>query len=82
MKRNIKFYILGFAVVFYAIFLTGDALGQHTWARVFDAGNAYLIQPTSDGEYIAAGNRGNNIWVFKLDSSGTITWQNVYGDID
>lgn len=46
----------------------------------------YSIQQTSDGGYIVAGTtlsygKGSyDVWVLKLDESGTVVWQKTYGD--
>jgi uncharacterized delta-60 repeat protein len=48
---------------------------------------AWSIQQTSDGGYIVAGGTfsygagGGDFWVLKLDSIGSVTWQNTYGSI-
>jgi uncharacterized delta-60 repeat protein len=45
----------------------------------------YSVQQTSDGGYIVAGYTfsfgagGNDVWVLKLNSDGTIAWQKTYG---
>ena len=53
-----------------------------TWTKVFSGwGKAKSIQQTPDGRYIVSGNTttgGRYPWVFKLDSSGGITWGKSY----
>jgi uncharacterized delta-60 repeat protein len=63
--------------------------GAIEWQKRF--GEDYLdlvrsVDQTSDGGYVVAGNlrtdRGrayNDLWVVKLDSDGSISWQNTYG---
>jgi uncharacterized delta-60 repeat protein len=60
------------------------------WAKSYGGNNfdiAYAIQNTSDGGYIVAGSTNssgagsNDAWVFKLNSTGSIVWQNSYGGI-
>jgi len=54
-----------------------------TYAGVGGA-DAEFIQQTSDGGYIVVAESnliagGQDFWAFKLDSGGTIEWQNLYG---
>jgi uncharacterized delta-60 repeat protein len=65
-----------------------DGAGAVAWQKVY--GGAYDdffqdIVPTADGGYIAAGihrwssvSGGPDFWVVKLNSDGTIAWQNRY----
>ncbi|MGA2296026.1 MAG: T9SS type A sorting domain-containing protein [FCB group bacterium] len=71
-----------------------DAIGKIQWQKCLGGSGydeAWSIQQTSDGGYIVAGytesndgdvsgNHGNDdIWVVKLDTSGTIHWQKCLG---
>jgi hypothetical protein len=71
-----------------------NASGSIIWQKCLGGtqhDDAYTIQQTSDGGYIVSGvtnsndgdvsgNHGNlDIWVVKLNSSGTITWQKCLG---
>lgn len=69
-------------------FLKLDALGNRMWSKRIGGpynDNIYDIQQTSDGGYIAVGfcqqqsNRGDDIWVVKLDAVGNSQWQRYYG---
>jgi hypothetical protein len=65
-----------------------DASGNVQWQKTY--GGTYddyanSIQQTSDGGYIVAGvtksfRAGNaDVWVLKLDASGNVQWQKIYG---
>ena len=65
-----------------------DSSGNVTWQKTYSGAYddyAYSIQQTGDGGYIVAGDTYSfgagdpDIWIVKLDSSGTITWQKTYG---
>ena len=64
-----------------------DSSGNIVWQRTYGGGNdeyGYGIQQTTDGGFIVAGAvlvSGSNydIWVLKLTSTGTVTWQRRYG---
>lgn len=71
-----------------------SSAGAIQWKNCYggtDVDQAYCIQQTSDGGYIAAGYtkstngqvtgaHGNwDIWVIKLDNAGTLLWQKTYG---
>jgi len=62
--------------------------GEVIWQKTYGGtGNevAYFIQQTSDGGYIVSGETssfgagGSDVWIIKLDNSGNIIWQKVYG---
>ncbi len=65
-----------------------DSNGNVEWQKTYggkERDGAYYIERTSDGGYIVGGytysfgvNEGD-IWVLKLDSSGNVKWQKVYG---
>ncbi len=68
---------------------SGGVAWQKTYGRDIVTGDddyAYAIQQTSDGGYIVAGYTksfgavGYDMWVFKLNSDGTIAWQKIYGN--
>ena len=63
-----------------------DSSGTIQWQKVYgtaDQDYFEVIQQTSDGGYIAAGetNPGGeyDLWVVKIDSMGALQWQNTYG---
>jgi len=71
-----------------------NASGAIQWQKSMggtDSDQAYSIQQTADGGYIAAGstrsnngdvsgNRGNlDVWVVKFDASGTVEWKKTLG---
>jgi len=68
-----------------------DSNGFISWQKTF-GGNlfdrAYATQHTTDGGYIVAGatqsygSGSDDMWLIKLDSSGGIEWQKVYGGSD
>jgi hypothetical protein len=70
--------------------------GTVEWEKTYGEDSLYeraaSIQPTSDGGYIVAGERGNvhsgtgtlgvwgtKAWILKLGSDGTVEWQKIYG---
>ena len=68
-----------------------DASGNITWQKTFGGvftENATTIVQTSAGDYVIAGKTGTfgagnwDLWVLKLDGTGTVLWQNVYGTAD
>ena len=65
-----------------------DASGNLQWTRTFGGtGEDYscYVEQTGDGGYIVMGNTGSfgaggqDVWLLKLDSSGTLLWANTYG---
>lgn len=71
-----------------------NSSGIIQWQKTYGGSNidrGYKIQPTSDGGYIAIGSTqstdgdimGNHgeydLWIIKLDTSGTILWQKTLG---
>ncbi|MFH2141611.1 MAG: hypothetical protein ABIJ97_04255 [Bacteroidota bacterium] len=67
-----------------------DATGNFVWQKTYggaDNDYAYSIIQTIDGGYAVAGLTsssgagGNDAWVLKLTSTGTITWQKTYGGL-
>jgi len=67
-----------------------SSTGSVTWQKSYGVGEteeAYSIKQTADGGYIFAGyseitNIDSDAWVVKLTSTGNITWQIVYGDLN
>ncbi|MFH1537312.1 MAG: C1 family peptidase [bacterium] len=68
-----------------------DSSGNEVWKRNFDGGNSHdmaaSIKQTTDEGYIVAGLSGSiedivnnkaDIWILKLDSSGTQTWEKTF----
>lgn len=70
-----------------------NASGSIQWQKSLGGSNddtAYTIRQTSDGGYIFAGtsssndgdvigNTGSNMWIVKLNNTGNIQWQKIYG---
>ncbi len=72
-----------------AVLISLDSSGNQKWLKClgnvsYDDG-FYDAVPTSDGGYLAAGYTeaagagGKDIWIVKFTSSGTVSWQRVYG---
>ncbi len=69
--------------------LSNSSGAQSTWAKTYgsaaDNESVSVIQRTTDGGYIVAGNTnsfgagGLDAWVMKLDSTGFVQWQKTYG---
>jgi uncharacterized delta-60 repeat protein len=66
-----------------------DSDGAVEWQYTYGGAsydNSYSIQQTSDGGYIVAGYThsfgagDSDFWVLKLDSTGNVDWQYMYGD--
>ncbi len=63
---------------------SGNIIWQNTYGGA-DYDEAYEVQQTSDGGYIAAGTTYSfgagsyDAWVLKLDQNGGIVWQKTYG---
>ena len=64
-----------------------DSTGAIQWEKTY-GGNGYeaarSIQQTSDGGFIVAGETSSfssdtDVWVLKLNTNGTVQWQNRYG---
>jgi uncharacterized delta-60 repeat protein len=71
---------------FWVLKLNGD--GTISWQKRYGGtsdDSAYSIQQTSDGGYIVAGYTwsfgagSEDLWVLKLNSDGTVSWQKTYG---
>ncbi|MDY6933453.1 MAG: carboxypeptidase-like regulatory domain-containing protein [Spirochaetota bacterium] len=65
-----------------------DSNGTMDWSQTFgDAGDDYAksVQQTTDGGYIVAGAKYDivatfyDMWVIKLNSDGSLDWDNTYG---
>ena len=63
---------------------SGNTMWQQTYGGAGDD-SASSIQQTNDGGYVVAGGTnsfgagGNDFWILKLGSSGSIQWQKTYG---
>ncbi len=84
--------------VYYSSTPTGDILilklsfdGTVEWSKIYRGSiiaPTYSILQTDEGGYIVAGETnsfgagGNDIWILKLTSDGTIEWQKTYGGSD
>lgn len=67
-----------------------DSAGAIEWERTYGGGdNDYLgsVRQTADDGYVVTGSsasfgtRRTDAWVLKLDSSGVVEWQKVYGGL-
>ena len=89
-KRIRKGLIVMLLIVPIFVFLLTGVVSAYQWAIEYggihyerDTGSS--IQQTTDDGYIVAGNTqsfgagGNDFWILKLNSDGTITWQKTYG---
>jgi uncharacterized delta-60 repeat protein len=65
-----------------------NSSGDIAWQKTYGGTNwdaAYCVEQTSDGGYVVAGTTasfgagGYDFWVLRLDSNGSVTWQNTYG---
>jgi len=65
-----------------------DSSGNVVWQKLYGGPNddlVYSVNLTSDGGFIVSGATDSfgtglyDIWVLKLDSSGTVQWQKTYG---
>jgi hypothetical protein len=66
-----------------------DSAGNISWQRTYGGTTTAETNPrviqTMDGGYLLGATSatftswGSDLWVFKLDSAGNITWQNMYG---
>jgi uncharacterized delta-60 repeat protein len=63
--------------------------GTVAWQKTYGgtgADIAYSVGQTTDGGYIVSGYSGsfgagdNDYWILKLNSDGSVAWQNIYGD--
>ncbi|MBN4051323.1 gliding motility-associated C-terminal domain-containing protein [bacterium AH-315-M05] len=71
-----------------AYVIKADANGDTLWTRTFGGtgeDHSCYVEQTSDGGYFVTGNTGSfgaggqDVWLLKLDSSGTLLWANTYG---
>jgi len=89
MKTRCLFIML-LIVLFFPI-----SVSAIEWVRTYGVGTghweyerAYSIQQTTDGGYIVAGMTYSDVieeygmWVLKLDESGNVVWQKIYGVSD
>jgi uncharacterized delta-60 repeat protein len=65
-----------------------DSSGDIQWQKTYGGGGedvAFSIQTSSDGGYVVAGATESlpgdyDFWILKLDPSGNIQWQKIYGE--
>jgi PKD repeat protein len=65
-----------------------DSAGSKVWQKTYGGASteeAHSIQETSDGDFIVAGSTGSfgagsyDVWLLKLDSTGSVVWKKTYG---
>jgi uncharacterized delta-60 repeat protein len=65
-----------------------NGTGSVTWQKTYGGAgydDAYSVQQTSDGGYVVAGSTTSfgagrqDVWVLKLNSTGSVTWQKTFG---
>ena len=81
--------VISRAILVFLVFFAGGSSVLHAqWARTMGGGAsdvASFARPASDGGIIACGFTasfgagGEDVWVVRLDSSGTVLWQRAYG---
>jgi uncharacterized delta-60 repeat protein len=68
-----------------------DSSGDVAWQKTYgDIGDEYArcVQQTTDGGFVVTGYTNSpggvyyDVWVLKLDSNGSVTWQKTYGGTD
>jgi hypothetical protein len=83
----------GYIVTSALYLLKLDSDGEVEWKKSLkgydhEIGNAYSVQQTSDGGYIAAGKFhyedifNKDIWILKVAQDGTKEWDKTYGESD
>jgi hypothetical protein len=80
--------------LFDALVIKLDALGNIVWQKTYGGSqieNAFDLIQTDEGGYIVAGTSQSNdgqvsqnqgsvdVWIFKIDASGTIEWEKTFG---
>ncbi|TKJ43624.1 hypothetical protein CEE36_02780 [candidate division TA06 bacterium B3_TA06] len=55
-----------------------DPNGDTVWTRLYN-GSAENIYLTSDGGYLIAGGKNDNLWLLKLKENGDTSWTRTYG---
>jgi hypothetical protein len=77
------------AVLFDTLLVRVDFAGNVLWSHSYDRGNSdysYSIVNCSDGGFVIAGAAYNaslsqyQIWLFKVDASGTLVWDRLLGN--
>jgi hypothetical protein len=58
--------------------------GDIQWSKIYTSATRFGmlsadVEPLQDGSYIASGNANADMVIFKLDQSGNIIWQKIYG---
>ncbi|NJD91076.1 MAG: YncE family protein, partial [Geobacter sp.] len=66
-----------------ADFITTPPASVPTWSKVLHSSGvdiAWAVRETADGGAVIAGEKNSAAWIIKLTSSGSIQWQNTYGN--
>jgi hypothetical protein len=87
IMKKISFVKVVFVALTVLVCGSGEVLADQ-WSKTYGgtgSDKASMVQQTSDGGYIVAGNTDSfgagkrDMWVLKLDVSGNIQWQRTYG---
>ena len=87
MKEKVLIFwkVFLFASITLLMILWGNLSYGYEWERTFgksDYDTGYSVQQTTDGGYIVTGSTWSfgageeDVWVLKLNSDGSIAWQN------
>ncbi|MBN2059614.1 MAG: hypothetical protein JW882_04270 [Deltaproteobacteria bacterium] len=89
MKHIITFLMTIFSFCLYLLFVPLNSMA-FTWSALYggiDHDEAASVKATEDGGSVVAGNahsfgKENQVWIFKINSSGECEWQKVYTNTD
>ena len=72
---NIKFLLVFFIYISYS-----SLFSQTYWEKTYNGTSAQYIEHAKDGNYLAIGAKGAQVYFMKINSSGEIIWEKEYGD--
>lgn len=64
--------------------LTAQIVPSIEWQKCFggsDYDEAFSVQNTTDGGFIAAGDSASDYWIIKLNAAGDLMWEKSYGGV-